>query len=858
MIRAENVYRSLVNNLLVGATPFFMAGAFLARAVAVRAGAGSWPLQAAGAILTSAGLLFLGLSLHQWRKATPGPEPGTTFSHWTALMALGLFLSAGGFIHTWLALQPPASPSHIYNLIHQKTSLTLQGRITGLVRQGEEKASFTLELSHILYRDQRPATLRPATGKVYLAMRGHLPGNLEAGDEILTLARVKPIQNYQTPGIFDYVLHMRNKGVFCSGWIPTAHAILKLHGNGPDSLPCRFTLQRIRQKLARFLDTHLDPVSSGLYQALLIGNRSRLGRDTINNFVASGCMHLLAISGLHIGLLGLALYRILLFIGKQSQWLLLHTNVHGLAIILSLPPLLLYAILAGMGAPVVRALAMAILVATAFLLRRQHSLAHLLSAAALLLLAVKPLALFTASFQLSFAAMLGIILFFHPLARIWTVLGNKHDHNLLAKVLRWPVSAFFLSLAATAATLPLLLVHFNRFSTIGPLMNLIIEPLLCLIALPLGLIASLCIPWSPDLAAHIFKLGSLPLLLAGHLTSQAARLPLAMLWTITPSLSETVIYGLILLLFSRATIPPRWRYPAIVVLLFGLTLHFSAGLYWQEKGTTARISFLDVGRGSCTLIEFPDGTATLIDGGGSFSENFNVGERIIAPFLWKRRRWRISSLIITHPDSDHYNGLAFIIRRFQPKIIYTNGQKKNEGSYGRLMHLIRRMGIALHTPMPGHILHHDGALCRLVSLGMPGLAGRSDSDNNQSLVTRLTCANTSFLFPGDIERQAEKRLIAHGAPLRANVLLAPHHGSRTSSSETFIQRVNPELIVVSGKTAWASAYASHTDPGPHARYRLLVTGRDGTVTCTTDGNKVTTTTWIENLCEQCLAGRIFL
>ncbi len=839
MIKAENVYRSLVNNLLVVATPFFMAGAFFARATVIRAGTG-WPLQTAGAILIAAGLVFLLLTLYQGRKTS-------CFRNWTALAALCLFLVTGGCIHTWLALQPPANPSHIYNLINQKTFLTLQGRITGLVRQGKEKTSFTLAVSHILYRNQPSATLRPATGKVYLSMRGQLPGTLTAGDEILTLAKVKPIQNYQTPGIFDYVLHMRNRGIFCSGWIPSGRAILKLDPDGPEKFSYRFTLQRLRQGLGRFLNSHLDPVSSGLYQALLIGNRSRLGRDTINNFVASGCMHLLAISGLHIGLLGLALYRILLFIGRQSQWLLLHANVHAMAIVFSLPPLLLYAVLAGLGAPVVRALVMAILVATAFLLRRQHSLLHLLSAAALLLLAAKPLAIFTASFQLSFAAMLGIILFFQPLARMWSLLGKKHDHNLLTRVIRWPASAFFLSLAATAATLPLLLVHFNRFSTIGPLMNLIIEPLLCLAALPLGLFASLCIPWFPDIAAHIFKLGSQPLLLADHLTSQAARLPMAMLWTITPSPAEIIIYSLILLLFSQATISHRWKYPSLLVLLVGLVLHFSAGLYHQDTGKTARISFLDVGRGSSTLIEFPDGTTTLIDGGGSFSDNFNVGERIIAPFLWKKRHWRINSLIITHPYSDHYNGLDFIIRRFHPTIIYTNGQTKDAGSYAQLMQLIRKLGISLHTPMPGHILHHDATLCRLMSLGMPGLAGQHDSDNNQSLVTRLTCADTSFLFPGDIERQAEQRLITHNAPLRANVLLAPHHGSRTSSSGSFMQRVDPELIIVSGKTAWASAYTPQMTASPQARYRLLVTGRDGTVICSTDGNKVITTTWTENL-----------
>ena len=849
MGRARTAYEFLLNNLLIAATLLFMAGALLARRLPALTKDASWPMMAGTIIFFSLCLLFLlpSLPFSTGKKHIISPGPCPSARNWTTMIVLFLLLAAAGYIHAWLALQPPADPNHIYNLVATKKLLTLKGRVTGFIRQNDKKSSFILDLSHVLDRDKKTPLFQPVSGKVTLSLRGQLPLTLLAGDEILVLAKVKRIHNYQTPGIFDYVLYMRNKDIYCSGWISTAAAILQLHPDGSEHIPARFLVQRMRQQLARFLDNRLEPISSGLYQALLIGNRSRLQRETIDNFVASGCMHLLAISGLHIGLLAFALYWFFLFIGKQSQWILLHANVHVLATMFTLPPLLVYACMAGLGAPVMRAVVMALLVAAALLLRQRHSLLHLLAGAALLMLVVKPLALYTASFQLSFAAMLGILLLLPPLTKSWPFLTAGQNLNILSRPTQWLASALFLSLAATAATLPFLLVHFNRFSIIGPFMNLLIEPLLCFAALPIGLFASLAVHWFPDTAALLFHLGGKPLVLANDLVTMAAHLPFALVWTITPTSLEIVTYAVILVVLRRTSMAKQWRYPALLILTIGLVLHFTSGLYWTHNQSAAQVNFLDVGHGSSTLIEFPDGTTTLIDGGGPFAENFNIGERIIAPFLWKKRLWRIHSLIITHPDSDHYNGLAFILRHFHPKIIYTNGQRAKSASYIQLLQLSKQLHIARHTPGPGEVLHRDGILCQLVNLGMPGLAEQHDSDNNQSLVTRLTCAQTSFLFPGDIEQKAEKRLIQHGVPLRANVLLAPHHGSRTSSSSAFMQRVAPEVIIVSGKTAWASAYMSRLISGSQAQHRLLVTGRDGTITCLTEGKNVAITTWAENL-----------
>jgi len=754
----------LLDNLLLPATLCFIAGATLA-------GLHPPPLlflkiflkssSALGIIMAGivglSAFLFLGLKTWQSDHHANGPGIFRCFNNRdklirTKISCLFLFFAMVGFTHTWLALQPPKDPTHIYNLITEKTKVTLAGKVTGLVTVSDKKSSFVLAVSRILYRGRSKGTgMLPAVGKIRLAMRGNAPDFVFPGQPLLVVASVNRIHNYQTPGTFNYVLYMRNKGIFCSGWIKSPHHILaqptKYRGSATDII---LPAQRFRQRIDHFLRQHCDPVTSGLYRALLIGNRSGLSRETVDHFARTGCMHLLAISGLHMGLLAFLLYGMVYWLLKRSQWLLLHTDAATLALCLTFPVLFGYAFIAGLNAPVFRALIMAGFFLLAVLWYRQHSLFHLLAVAALILLALHPLALFTASFQLSFAALIAIALIAPSLQSLYPT-KKSEEKNITGDVLRWPLAAFLISLAATAGTLPLLLYHFNRFSPIGPVMNLIIEPLLCFIALPLGLLATPLLTVAPEPATVLFSLGGHALHAANTLTTRAAQFPLASIWTITPSIGEIIAYYLLVILICRK---PRatGKYR---LLIFGgsllLFLHFTAGLYLptlrpNHQRKNARVSFLDVGKGSSTLLECVDGSTILIDGGGSSSDRFNVGRQIIAPFLWKQRIWRLNSLVITHPDSDHYNGLGFIVHRFHPQIAYINEQPIQSLSYDALIKTIQQRHIRLITPQSGQTLHAD-SLCRLTCIGMTGLADKNDSDNNQGLVMRLDCGEKTFLFP---------------------------------------------------------------------------------------------------------------
>ncbi|MCW5206100.1 ComEC/Rec2 family competence protein [Desulfobulbus sp. F5] len=316
-----------------------------------------------------------------------------------------------------------------------------------------------------------------------------------------------------------------------SGWVGGREDMLVLNDQTKTgglhwlrSLP-----EQVRQKAGSFIRQHLSPEVAGVYKALLIGSQAAVSPQIQEQFKVTGTTHILSISGLHISLLALLVSALLNKLLRRSRWLLLHTHVPTLALLGTLPLLLLYSLIAGMNTPVLRSLIMAAALLGAVILRRRHDMLHLLAVAAL-----NPLALFTASFQLSFSAVAALILFLPQIMP-----PAKTDGSRRVAYLR---SAVLASVAATVGTLPLVLLHFHRFSLVGPLMNLLLEPLLCFWALPWGLAAIPCIFVWPQLASVLLKIGSVGIWAGLHGTAITSALPWASIWTINNRCGDTFLW----------------------------------------------------------------------------------------------------------------------------------------------------------------------------------------------------------------------------------------------------------------------------------------------------------------------------
>ena len=821
MNRSGNkLIRLLRDNLLAVITLSFISGGLMAGNAAGKAGILQPLMFVTGLILIT--LFFL-------RRHTLS----------LLLLPAGFFLV--GAVHIGFGLQPPQSPHHLYNLLPERARVTLSGQVMSMPEYDGRKISFIMAADGIRFHPDRAGTkgLKPARGKIRLTLDADQEPDFAPGDRLLVMAVAGRTFNYRTPGVFDYRLFLAEKNIYTTGRIASPSAILTFTDPANSRLlELRFLPEKIRSRIAAFLNTRLAPDKAGIYQALLIGSRANIPEPLLEQFKAAGCMHLLAISGLHMGLLGLMLTVSLIWLMKRSSTLMLQLHVPTAAALLTIPPLAAYGFIAGMNTPVLRALIMAIFFLIGVFVKRQRSLVPIIAAAALLLLIIKPLALFTASFQLSFASVLAIGIIY---PRLLHLLAGRTDENMPARIKSWFISALLVSFAATLGALPFMLFHFNRFSVIGPLMNLLIEPLLCLWTLSLGLAAVLILPVAPQAAGLLIDIGAAGITAANAIIAIGGSLPFASFWTITPSLWEIAAYLSILCLWLFLIHNRSGKVLLTATLLsILLIVSFTHGLWFILPGKKTEISYIDLGQGSSSLVTLASGRTMLIDGGSNTSSGFDIGERVIAPFLRQKRLWRLDDLIITHPDSDHYNGLAYIIRHFRPQRLWINGDHREMKPYKKLLLLAKRSGVQLKEPAAGEILA-DAPPAR-VSFLYGGFPDNIDdlSVNDRSLVVNVTHQRISFLFPGDLGIRGEELLVRSNPAIKADILLAPHHGSRSSSSALFIDAVDPRIIVVSSGPNVRGQYfdQGHRQDWQRDGRSVLATVELGTITISTDGEKI--------------------
>jgi competence protein ComEC len=713
----------------------------------------------------------------------------------------------------------------------------------------------------------RDSTLLPeapikASGLILITMKGLLPDGLKPGDHFLAKTKISPVYTFSTPGSFNYKKHLAGKSIFLKGWINSPGNIVKVETLDEVASLVYFP-ERIRHHIANFLDNTLTQPSRGLYKAILIGDRHDVSHSVLDSFIRAGCMHILAISGMHMGLLAFVTIATVSWLLKRSTRLLLQINVNKAAVSISLLPLIAYAFIAGFNIPVLRALLMTSAFILAIIFDRPGNLVNHILTAAFLILLWKPTVITTASFQLSFGAVISIALIYPLLINL--LFKDSTDSLsgfskvrplketspfgqgiLKSKFIKWLLGAIVLSLSAMLGTLPLLLFHFNRISLIAPLTSLLVEPLICFWSLIVGIIACFFIPLTPGLAQIFFKTGSAGLIFSERICAFFSAMEHVSLRLPTPSAVEIALYYILLLsiimTFHLRPSPRRYAIIVAAVSFVSLLAIPAASDIRRQNSTATSVSVLDVGHGAATVLQLPHNKNILLDGGGAAGSNFNIGERVIGPFLWHKKIGHLDTVIITHPHADHYNGLAFILNHFRPKELWINGATGHDPEYGELLNLAKKLNIIIKIPKTDEILFQSGSTRLLCvnngSLGM-NFPNQEPNINDLSIVLKLETADNSFLFPADISAAMANTLVAAGKDLQADVLLAPHHGSKSSMSQDFIKAVEPEYIAVSvGRNNPFNLPDESFYTLEKEGIRVLLTGRDGTLTFTETGKKM--------------------
>ena len=781
---------------------------------------------------------------------------GVIFTPIVLFFALG-YLS----IQPWVA--PKFPPHHIIHF-EDAGSWKITGVIDTPVATYSNRQKFILRTETL----ERNTKTFPVCGKIRLTVSGKGP-DLLMGDRIVFFGKVKSIRNFNNPGGFDYKRYMAFRKVYGTAYV-SAQKLTLLKRNIETGIV--MIIANTRRKISDLIDKTGQGTEQGVLKALIVGDRNSISNDLRQAFNRAGIGHLLAISGLHIGIVATGAFLIFKVLLSHIKFLLWHAWTKKGAVLLSVIPIFIYGLLSGMSPSTQRAVIMVTVFLAAFLFEREHDPMNTLAVAALLILVVHPPSLFSISFQLSFTAVLAIL---YGLSRVQIPWRSDSRGIKTPKHVRVATKLFYffmVSFFAILGTLPLTMFYFNQISLVGLFANFIFVPLIGFVVVPLGLIAVFLYPLTGSVALGCLKAAAVVLKHTISMVHFFSDLPFAAVKTVTPSYLEICcFYILFWAVFNlkygssntqtgQDNLPGRedkapgksliQKLSAIVVLLVILALSADAcywlyNRFWHDD---LRVTMIDVGHGNAALMELPEGYNILIDGGG-FSDNsiFDTGARIVAPFLWQKKIKTVDTLVLSHPNSDHLNGLIYIAEHFNVKNVWTNNEATDTFAYQKFMETIKKNKI--HMPDFKQIsgtLHINGVCIDILYPQEDFIERRIKESwrdlNNNSLVLKASFGAKSFLFPGDIEMRAEYELAAiAGDKLKSTVLLAPHHGSKTSSTERFIEKVNPEVIIIS--SGWKSRFG-FPHPSVLKRYegkgcRILGTARNGAVSMSTDGQTLT-------------------
>jgi competence protein ComEC len=559
----------------------------------------------------------------------------------------------------------------------------------------------------------------------------------------------------------------------------------------------RERLVRGRDALAGRVVAALGPRSGGVLAAIALGARRLVPPDERERLAATGTAHALAVSGLHLTVVGFWLYAIVGWLLRRSEWLLLRVRLHRVQALLTLAGMAAFTLLTGAAVSTLRALSMAAVLLVGRALGRTGSGPTALSVAALALLAADPAALGDVSFQLSVSAV-AAILWAAPLGERLTglIVPGVTAGPLLGRAGRALLSGLWVSAAASLGTAPVLAAQLHRVAPFSVVANVVAVPLMTLVVLPLGLLgvaltALLPAPAAPTILALPGGAVDLWLGAVAALAEVAPDPPVA------PGAAVVALCGGPLLILLAVRLPRR----AARAALGAGALLLTAPLLLRVPTAPPdgfRATILDVGHGVATVLQLPDGATWLVDGGGRADGSPGAGTSRVVPALRALGVRRVDVMVASHGHADHAAGLVAVAAAFPVDELWTPGAAWSEPAQ-RLERTVRAAGGRVRRVDAGHPPHAAGGV-ELRVLWPPAHPERApprrgDGENDRSLVLRVAAPGGTLLLPGDVEAPAEAALLATGAQPAATVVVAPHHGSATSSTAAFIAAVRPRAVI---------------------------------------------------------------
>ncbi|HEU4962663.1 MAG TPA: DNA internalization-related competence protein ComEC/Rec2 [Bacilli bacterium] len=719
----------------------------------------------------------------------------------------------------------------VFRLLNQPTleglvgqPVTLEARVAEEPVLKKETWRVRLELHKLLVRGSSQEVEEQAIVRVKTQA---MP--MRYGDVVLLRdVALEPQEPARNPGAFDARSYYGRQGIwYAIALKPSAYRVIRHDDSG---LKGRVLIP-LRHHLLAALDQVLSHDHSALLAGLVLGDVEEIDEEVMDSFRLLGVVHILAVSGANVALIVLPLLSLL------KRFKIPPRKRYAIAILV----VLLFAGVTGAGPSVVRACTMSVIWCFGQMIGRDADPLTSLAVAGAGTVLSDPLALEDVGFQLTYGITVGLLLLPPKITPLFTKLPRPFC-NLPMPLL----NILVISLTAECLSVPLVLTLNPSFTPLSLLANLYLVPILAVLV-PLAVITLLLAMLHP-------VLGQVPAVICGwllDLLTEPILYSASRNWLVRHYQAPTMLWlcGYYafwsLVAVGKPTKVYRMLYNS-ALLVIALAL-FAGGTYRQVAPAPLRVTFLDVGQGDSTLIETPQHHVWLIDGGGipAFRRtDYDVGARVVVPALASRGIDTIDVLVMTHADEDHVRGLAAVLQQFEVKQVIVS-TTEGEAFYQDLLSRIRAQGTPLYqaqagrewSPEPDLTFHFFNPPAHLYS------HTRSDSNAN-SVVFSLRYGQRTFLLTGDLEGEAEGRL-PHLADV--DVLKVAHHGSAHSTTASFLQKITPQLAIIS-----VGAFNSYGHPAEATIERLQKAGAsirrtdlEGAILCETDGRELHVSSWMK-------------
>ncbi len=660
---------------------------------------------------------------------------------------------------------------------------------------------------------------------------------LNYGDSISVKAGLRLPKNFNNPGGFDYKTYLKRQGIRVIGTVYSDKYIKKL---APVKVNLLFlSIYKLKKRLSAFIGRTYPDKSAGFLKALLLGERTAVSPYIKDEFTRVGLAHLLAISGLHVGFVSFIFFSFFSFLLRLLpnglfEYITGFIKPSKIAAIFTIFPLIIYTILVGARTATMRAAIMITAYILSLLADRQRDWYNTLALAALLILIYRPVSILEIDFQLSFITVFFIIY------AVYFISSSKDKKPILAplghwdKLKKWLTGYIFISLTAWLSACGLIVYYFNRLSWVGIIANLIALPLVWLI-IPLGLLSGGLSFVNLSCAKLISQLNLIFIKLLLNLVHNMAGFSFAAIRMPSPSIFQLIIYYALLYFLFKAWRKnwARWAVLGLSIVSIGCYIYPS---FNSVKDNFLRVIFLDAGRGDCVFIEFPGGKNMLIDAGSFYKDGFDIGERIVSPFLWSKGIKRLDWAVLSRDKTNYIRSLNSVIKNFiVGRLLYIPLKKHKSDTYSLFKRELKSSNISEDIIGAGDSLVVQPGIT--LSVIYPPLANKSRIKNDNSLVLKLSYDKVSFLFCGNLGKRAEKYLLKKPALLSSAILRITHDKKLNFNTSSFLKAVKPEIAVLSIPDRPHSGFlnADILKKYEKKQVKILQTNLQGAITVKTDG-----------------------